>query len=235
MAHSSFGPAWPNCDRSRVVTVARKDGLRLPIHRDLADLVTLLIDLTELQGYDVKPGWTWGYACRAIAGTRTPSNHSQATAVDVNAPTNPRRADRKFASDMPAWLPALWKAHGWRWGGEFSWPDPMHLEFMGTAAQARATTARLRAFLGAKGAPAPPPPAPGRPTQVPFPGTVRMGDRGNAVRVWQTALRERGYAIGVDGVFGPGTNHVVVDWQRKHGLAADGIAGPATWHSVLSA
>lgn len=236
MAHSSFGPAWPNCDRSRIVTLKRADGLKLPIHRDLADLVAILMDLTELSGYDIKPGWTWGYACRAISGTRKASNHSQGTAVDINAPTNPRRSDRKLVSDLPRKVIQLWKAHGFVWGGDWSWPDPMHFEFAGTTAQARATAARLRHFLAtAGGRPAPRPPTAGRPVERPFPGTVRMGDRGDAVRVWQQVLRERGYAIAVDGAFGPATHHVVVDWQRKHSppLAVDGVAGPATWHDLL--
>jgi len=237
MASSTFGPAWPNCDRAgRIVTLSRKDGLRLPIHRDLVDLVGLLIDLTEAQGYDVIPGWTWGYACRPIAGTSQPSNHSQGTAIDINAPRNPRRADRRLVSDMPRWMTQLWKDHGFRWGGEFSWPDAMHYEFMGTAAQARATAARLRAFLAAAGGPAGPPPSAGKPRVVPYPGSVRRGDTGARVRIWQDVLRQRGYAIAVDGVFGPGTLANLTDWQRTHPpLKRDGVGGPDTWHSLLFA
>lgn len=237
MADASFGPAWPNCDRQgRIVTLRRHDGLALPIHRDLVDLVSILMDLTELGGYDIVPGWTWGYACRPIANTNTPSNHSQGTAVDINAPANPRRADRRFVSDMPPWMVKLWTDHGFRWGGRFSWPDPMHFEFMGTASQARATAARIRAFLGAQGRPAPAPPGGVRPTIVPYPGAVEDGDRGAAVRVWQAALRQRGYALVVDGVFGDVTKAAVMDWQRRHPpLRVDGVAGPATWHQLLFA
>lgn len=238
MADQSWGPAWPNCDRSRIITVVRHDGLRLPIHRDLADLATILMDLTELQGYDIHPDWTWGYACRPIAGTTQPSNHSQGTAIDINAPTNPRRADHRFASDMPAWMVNLWTGHGFRWGGRFSWPDPMHFEFMGTTSQAHATAARIRAFLSAAGHPAPLPPA--LPTAGPalpgvdYPGQVEYGSVGDAVKTWQRLFRRRGYSIGVDGIFGLGTKHVVVDWQLHHHppLTVDGVAGEATWHSA---
>jgi D-alanyl-D-alanine carboxypeptidase-like protein/putative peptidoglycan binding protein len=238
MGDASFGPMWPNCDRSRIVTVVRHDGLRLPIHRDLADLVTLLMDLTELQGYDINPAWTWGYACRSIAGTNQPSFHSQGTAVDINAPTNPRRSDHRFVSDMPSWMVQLWKGHGFRWGGNFSWPDPMHFEFMGSVTQAHATAARIRAFLAAAGRPAPPPP--GRrpvPPRGGYPGRVERGDTGRAVSIWQDMFRQRGYSIAVDGVFGPGTEAVVRDWQRSHHppLTVDGIGGEMTWHSVLYA
>ena len=51
MAHSSWGQGWPNCNRSNIVTIVRRDGLRLPIHRELAPLVTILMDLTEVAGY----------------------------------------------------------------------------------------------------------------------------------------------------------------------------------------
>jgi hypothetical protein len=92
MAHSSFGGGWPSCNRSRIVTLVRSDGLRIPLHQDLIDLVQICLDVTEALGYDVKSGQTWGYACRPIAGTNKPSNRSWGTAVDINSLDNPRRA-----------------------------------------------------------------------------------------------------------------------------------------------
>jgi hypothetical protein len=68
-----------------------------------------------------------------------------------------------------------------------------------------------------------------------YPGVVQLGDQGDAVGAWQQALAERGARIVVDGIYGPATHHVVVDWQAKHGLIPDGIAGPRTWHTVLFA
>jgi hypothetical protein len=233
MADRSFGPGWPNCQRSQIVTLVRADGLRLPVHQDLAGLVAILIDLTEMSGYDVKPGQTWGFACRPIAGTSTPSNHSWGTAIDINAPTNPRR--RPLTTDIPAAVRKLWKDHGFRWGGDYvnSTPDPMHFEFMGTARDAQVIEARLRRFLGS-GTPMVPHLPNRRPPQLAFPGTVRMGDRGPAVKGWQTQLVRRGYTLAIDGVFGERTNHVVRDWQAKHGLEIDGIAGPRTWGSLIA-
>lgn len=77
-------------------------------------------------------------------------------------------------------------------------------------------------------------PAPKIPER-PYPGSVRMGDRGDAVRAWQRALTERGYDIAADGIYGPATHHVVLDWQARHGLIPDGIAGKRTWHTLLYA
>ena len=148
MAHPSWGSGWPNCSRSNIVTLVRADGLRLPVHRELADLVSILMDLTEIGGgYDIVPGWTWGFSCRAIAGTNQPSNHSWGTAIDLNAPVNPRK--RPLTTNIPRAVRELWKAHGFRWGGDYvtSTPDAMHFEFMGTVADAHAITARLRRFL----------------------------------------------------------------------------------------
>lgn len=97
-----------------------------------------------------------------------------------------------------------------------------------------AVAAAVVDILGAKCPPGPQPP--GLPA---YPGLVRMGDRGQAVRTWQRELNARGgYAAGphrlvVDGIFGPATHHVVRDFQSKRGLVVDGIAGPATWHALI--
>lgn len=97
----------------------------------------------------------------------------------------------------------------------------------------RAVAAALVDLYGAKC-----PPAPAPAGVPPYPGVVRLGDRGQAVRSWQHELNARVYggtphALAVDGVYGPATYNIVTDFQRKHGLVVDGIAGPATWHALL--
>jgi len=57
---------------------------------------------------------------------------------------------------------------------------------------------------------------------------LRMGSRGSDVRALQQKLANLGYPIAVDGVFGPQTNHMVIDFQKKNWLSADGIVGPQT-------
>jgi putative chitinase len=59
-------------------------------------------------------------------------------------------------------------------------------------------------------------------------GVLRKGSRGEGVKIMQEAL-----GIGADGVFGPGTEHALKEWQAENGLTADGIAGPATFAKLL--
>jgi predicted chitinase len=70
--------------------------------------------------------------------------------------------------------------------------------------------------------------------QVPaYPGTaLRQGSNGADVRTMQQRLADLGYAITVDGNFGPGTRAAVMDFQGKKGLTNDGCCGPTTWAAL---
>ncbi|PYM05741.1 MAG: hypothetical protein DMF15_14950 [Verrucomicrobia bacterium] len=62
-----------------------------------------------------------------------------------------------------------------------------------------------------------------------YPGTpLRQGSQGTHVRTIQQRLKDLGYAITIDGIFGPGTREAVAAFQRKTNLLADGIVGPKT-------
>ncbi|CUU58008.1 Transglycosylase SLT domain-containing protein [Parafrankia irregularis] len=65
-------------------------------------------------------------------------------------------------------------------------------------------------------------------------GYMRLGVSGPRwdVSLVQDQLRKLGYPIVVDGYFGPQTNHMVIDFQKKHGLVPDGVIGPLT-HKAL--
>jgi hypothetical protein len=57
--------------------------------------------------------------------------------------------------------------------------------------------------------------------------TLRRGNRGDLVKQVQTALK-----IDADGIFGPGTEAALRQFQREHDLVPDGIVGPRTWASL---
>ncbi len=56
---------------------------------------------------------------------------------------------------------------------------------------------------------------------------------GPDIRAMQQALADVGIDVGVDGVFGPGTEAAVRQFQEREGLTADGIAGPATLSRLI--
>lgn len=168
-----WGPMWPNCDTSRwvaleVLSLRGGRKVRFPAHRvddagqfseevgfpggirtELRELAELLLRESEIRAYiNLEPGWCWGAACRPIKKpggglTTTPSNHSAATAIDINAPTNGFGAS---THTIPVQMGRLWNRYGWRWGGDYAGTkDWMHFEFMGTPEDARRMLARARA------------------------------------------------------------------------------------------
>jgi hypothetical protein len=125
--------------------------VRIPVRTDLAPLVQFLVEETQRRGYRLRAGQCWGYACRKIRNGNSWSNHAWGLAVDINAPANPMKkvpagAPRHSWTDMPEWLPALWKQHGFGWGGDYrKTKDAMHFEFMGTPTQAAELVQRVKA------------------------------------------------------------------------------------------
>ena len=63
---------------------------------------------------------------------------------------------------------------------------------------------------------------------------VKIGSRGEAVKLAQQKLNEHGYSCDVDGIFGRGTAAAAVAFQRAKGLDADGIIGRGTWAALLA-
>lgn len=212
-----WGSGWPNCQQDKLVTLTRADGLRFPVHEAISQLIAILIDETERQGYDVKAGQSWGFACRPIRGSSTtPSNHSWGLAVDINAPSNPMRTE--FVCDMPTWMPSLWWKYGLFWGGWYqSIKDPMHFEFLGTPQDLRAATTRAKRDLG-------------KAESVPYP---LFGERSDRVRAVQERLVALGFDPGpVDGIYGSKTEAAVEGFESatpRLASQADGLFGPLTW------
>lgn len=57
---------------------------------------------------------------------------------------------------------------------------------------------------------------------------LKKGDKGNKVRTLQDLLSRAGFAVTVDGEFGPKTDRAVRSYQRSRGLTVDGVVGPKT-------
>ena len=73
---------------------------------------------------------------------------------------------------------------------------------------------------------------------APVPGAepeLQEGASGDAVTLAQRLLNETGFALTVDGQYGPNTRSAVTSFQLAHDLAADGILGPNTWAALRDA
>ncbi len=64
--------------------------------------------------------------------------------------------------------------------------------------------------------------------------TLRRGHRRSEVAELQLRLRDLGFTLQPDGIFGPITQECVKTFQALHGLKQDGIVGPATWSALLN-
>lgn len=62
---------------------------------------------------------------------------------------------------------------------------------------------------------------------------VRQGDSGPRVSSVQFLLRDRGFGITADGIFGPLTDGAVRQFQGQNGLVVDGIVGNQTWPALI--
>jgi len=65
--------------------------------------------------------------------------------------------------------------------------------------------------------------------------SIKRGSKGSNVKLCQERLILHGYATTVDGVFGAGTEALVMQFQRARGLTPDGIVGASTWQALLAA
>jgi peptidoglycan hydrolase-like protein with peptidoglycan-binding domain len=76
--------------------------------------------------------------------------------------------------------------------------------------------------------PTPSQPSPGSTTRP----VLRRGDRGEDVVYLQNLLREHGYSLTADGIFGGLTESHVRSFQSRNGLTVDGIVGQNTWAAL---
>lgn len=146
-----WGPGWPNCqDAARAGEAIFWPG----VHRQISELVGLLVDECEREGFRFLDPGCWGFGCRATkdaVGTQNdvPSFHSWGLGIDVNAPLNVFGADRsrtQLGQPEYAWFVALWKRYGFFWLGP-DIKDWMHFHFCGSPADAALMTEKAREEL----------------------------------------------------------------------------------------
>ncbi|MBL4936260.1 peptidoglycan-binding protein [Clostridium sp. YIM B02515] len=64
---------------------------------------------------------------------------------------------------------------------------------------------------------------------------LKLGSKGDDVKLLQTWLNNNGNKLSVDGIFGNLTLAAVKDYQSKNGLAVDGLVGPKTIAKITPA
>lgn len=64
------------------------------------------------------------------------------------------------------------------------------------------------------------------------PDVLRPGMNGARVREAQALLIRAGYALELDGDYGPATKRAVEAFQKDHKLTVDGLIGPQTWNAL---
>ncbi|HCU33138.1 MAG TPA: peptidoglycan-binding protein, partial [Ruminococcaceae bacterium] len=74
-----------------------------------------------------------------------------------------------------------------------------------------------------------------------YPGeALRVGSRGDAVRIMQNSLNAIGRiytgipVLLADGIYGTATDNAVRTFQRLFGMDADGVIRRATWNRIVS-
>ena len=103
---------------------------RFTCHKRLVPAFRSIFEEIAKQGLQ-KSIKTWdgcyNYRMKRLSGTW--STHSWGISIDLNASTNPQGTDVK--GDMDPKVVAIFRAHGFQWGGDFSGGsyDPMHFQF----------------------------------------------------------------------------------------------------------
>lgn len=140
-----WGPGWPNCQHDRMVSLTVA-GVDFPqgVHEKAEPVLRWVAEQFHQRVEPLHDGWCWGFDCRPIGGSNTPSNHSWGLAIDVNAPDHPYGQSGTFTDAQVTEIRRICDEAGCRWGGDYdSTVDPMHVEFMGTQADADRIAARL--------------------------------------------------------------------------------------------
>ena len=232
-----------NGGRLAVIRFFNKGPVR--VAPELVDAAHALESTLLKAGY--QPGsnpYIGSYNCRPIAGTNRYSLHSYGVALDIDYAHNPHLhrsisrgfgTDRrfKFTEDQVKAGEAIKNTHGqqlWRWLG-WSIGDTMHWEIQVPPNRAQvdqATVGHVPTSHATNTASRDPEVR----AHLQLHRTLRLTDpylRGDDVKEVQRLLNAHpGTRIAADGVFGPGTDRRVKEFQRAAHLTVDGIVGRNT-------
>jgi hypothetical protein len=124
------GKITPASVEKNLVEIETNSGVKVKIHKDIAENTRAFLNELEARGYPVRPD-TAGYSYRGKnggAGTGL-STHATGTTFDVNYQTNWGTMEGGNGKiDMPPDIEKLANYYGFSWGARFG--DPMHFETM---------------------------------------------------------------------------------------------------------
>lgn len=222
MALSQNGWVAKNYQLMNTVTVPTTN-VKVTVRK--GDVTTVLLWLLEQYHKRVEPlrqKDTGGYNPRSIIGNHTLSNHASGTAVDTNWKDHPLGARNTFTNAQEREIKEMldYLEGVVRWGGNYSGrKDEMHFEIVGRQSDVARVARKIRTGVPAK-----------RPA-VSNDVNIEKGDEGARVKKLQEGLNKvfPAYSkLKVDSDFGPATEKVVKEFQRRSKLDDDGIVGPAT-------
>lgn len=209
---------WPvvakaACDQGPFLGVTFPNGI---LAGDVAVIARWQMGRYEATVEPLIKGACWGWYVKPIEGTATASNHSSATAWDINAtkyPMGDAASEHMSAAKINA-CKAIVAASGGvlRWGGTYSGrPDPMHWEIVGTPAEAHTFANKIR--VGGR-----------TPAMATISGELPVQvqgdeDQPNATQWIKRAQAELNYLVGagldLDGDYGPATAAAVKDLMSE--------------------
>lgn len=226
------------CEPSVIHRMELVPGVAIWVDRRTVPVWAAMAKTMTHHGYVIRPGDTGAYNCRPATGGSTPSRHAHGIACDVNWQTNPyirtptlRRIRWGVDTDMPAAMvrdiesitAGDDRVQALTWGGRWrTVKDAMHWQLNVTPTEIK------------QGVHAPH----GITVEDDEMETVKRGDRGNTVGLYQTAIN-RWVAehniqmpfdadITIDEVFGVGFERAVIVYQAAADLEQTGVIGGVT-------
>lgn len=210
---------WRMCNRDECVLVPGPHMDTAPLRKGVP--ATILGDFVRRYHVQVEPVnspvWGWS-ATNAVKN----SNHLAGTAIDVNAPkypwgyrTMPTDRINRVNNLLAFYEGAVF------WGRNWNRADEMHYQMGWREGDPR--YARIIAKIGGTHVPSPP--------AVPVGVYAQRGSVGANVLKLQQFMNKvfRSYSrLDEDADFGPKTESVVKEFQKRVGIARDGVVGPVT-------